>query len=135
MPFVPGDFPAFLVLGLATVLGQVGGAFGARKTHYVSIRASLEPIALRFGIRQLLILTVWLALVMTVLKLTGMATESYFAHFGVWLVIQFGGLSVLYYLERASTRDLLAPTVPRETTYEPASPERQRRDRIDRVLN
>ena len=48
-----------------------------------------------FGI-IILPLTVWLTLAMTVLKLTGMITVSYFSCFGVWLVIQATGLFAVY---------------------------------------
>ena len=108
LPVVSSDFPSTLLLVVATVLGQIGGAQGVRRTYYQNRFAEAHRLTVKFGIRQLMVLTAWLALAMTLLKRTGMTTESYFFILGVWLTVQLAGLIFVYFLNHSATRRPLA---------------------------
>ncbi|MGI9430506.1 MAG: hypothetical protein ACR2NM_17730 [Bythopirellula sp.] len=108
LPLVSIEFPSTVLLVVATVLGQIGGAGGASRTYYQNLVADAQPLTVKFGIKQLLILTAWLALAMTLLKRTGMTTESYFSVFGVWLAIQLAGLTVVYFFRHWANQNQLA---------------------------
>jgi uncharacterized membrane protein len=128
LPTVSREFPSTLLLVVATVLGQIGGAYGARRTYYPNLVANKKRPTIRFGIQQLLILTIWLALAMTGLKLTGMSTASYFVLLGVWLAVQIAGLTAVYSFEHSTIRQPLPQPF---HVKRPTSRERQRPDPID----
>lgn len=80
--------------GLATILGQLGGAMGARREVLVN-RAVLPPDApsnkhgpLQFGTRKLQWTCVWVSVLLTAFKLTGAPLEFALAVVTSWIVFQ-----------------------------------------------
>lgn len=106
LPFPKSTLQSLLLLSLATTLGHVGGAYGAWKTYYRTASSTEGPSVIRFGVRQLLVLTFWLAVAMTGLKLTGMTSNGYLSFFGLWVMLQIAGLTALHLYERVQHRKL-----------------------------
>ena len=91
-------FLLFVALGpgLTTVFGQLGGAWGGQSAqrnrestieHHLAKSYHSEPL-LRFQIRHLLWITVWLALLLTVIRLSGIQFELILPVLVAWLVYQ-----------------------------------------------
>jgi hypothetical protein len=81
--------------GLTTILGQLGGAIGGRRE--VAINWAVQPPEesptpsrrpLQFGIRQLLWLSVWLSLLLTAIKLSGVRLELILPVLVGWILYQ-----------------------------------------------
>lgn len=95
-------------IGSATILGQLGGAWGARlwfanPDRFTQFKLSTPP-TFRFGIRQLFVMTIWCALVLTALSLLNMFTARLFAVVSIWTVFQVVGLGVAEMLRRRLLR-------------------------------
>lgn len=81
--------------GLTTVLGQLGGAIGGRREVAINwaVQPPNEPAPhrrrpLQFGIRQLLWLSVWLSLLLTAIKLSGVRLELIMPVLVGWILYQ-----------------------------------------------
>lgn len=109
-----------IALGMiaATVIGQIGGAWGAWDSQ-VKRRASSgakpnftqqpkRKPAFQFSVRQLLVVTTYCAVVLAVMKLTGMMTIRFFHYFGVWLAVQIVGLIIIKNINKTLQRRLLS---------------------------
>ncbi len=102
LPFAGSGIPSLLFLFVSTLLGQLGGGYGAWKTYHRPRNSSEQPLKVRFGIKQLLILTVWFSILMTILKLAGMITESYLTFFGSWFALQGLGIVAVRFWETSA---------------------------------
>jgi len=87
--------------GLTTILGQLGGAIGGRRE--VAINWTVQPTEespppsrrpLQFGIRQLLWLSVWLSLLLTAIKLSGVRLELILPVLVGWILYQAATLCI-----------------------------------------
>ncbi len=102
LPFAGSGIPSLLLLSVSTLLGQLGGAYGAWRTYYRVNHATEQPLQVRFGIKQLLILTIWFSVLMTILKLSGMTNESYLTFFGSWIALQGLGVVAVRFWEASA---------------------------------
>lgn len=96
--------------GLATLLGQIGGWWGTSDPARFKRRRELghSPVPgnlpstnsqpLRFGIRQLLVVTTWLAVIFTLLKLAGWLNAIVLTVLLGWLVFQACTLRLVAWL-------------------------------------
>jgi len=96
--------------GLATLLGQIGGWWGTsyparfkrgRELGHSPVPDSLPSTnsqPLRFGIRQLLVVTTWLAVIFTLLKLAGWLNAIVLTVLLGWLVFQACTLRLVAWL-------------------------------------
>lgn len=100
LPFATAGLPALFLLTLATVLGQIGGAYGADRTFFAVDDPEGEPQSFRYGIKHLLIATFWLAILSAIIKTAGMATTQYLNFMGTWLIVQAAGLASIKLWER-----------------------------------
>jgi hypothetical protein len=86
--------------GLTTVLGQLGGAWGGRQAQrnrertieYHLTQGGGGERLLQFQIRHLLWVTVWLALLLTGIRLSGIPAQLILPVLLAWLVYQAGTL-------------------------------------------
>ncbi len=90
---VNSDFVLWLVLGpgLATPVGQFAGVFSSLALDRLPL--SHEP--LRFNIRGLLVVTLVVAVTLSVLKLLNLLTPFWLGLFAGWLVYQYATLQIV----------------------------------------
>lgn len=88
MPFVFSSQRPLWFLSIPVLLGQAGGAYGAWRTFHRPRRSDSAPVTIRFGIKQLMILTAWLAVLLTLLKLAGLTEWSRLQTLGTFFVLQ-----------------------------------------------
>ena len=83
--------------GLATIAGQLGGAWGAKRALQNNerelpkqwpIEANSESKHLRFGIRHLLWITLWSSLLLALIRLSGAAFQYVLPPLAGWLAYQ-----------------------------------------------
>lgn len=91
-------------ISTATILGQLGGAWGARRwlanpDRCTQSKLSTSPI-FQFRTRQLFILTVWCALVLTVFSLFNLFSARLFVVALTWAVFQVIGFVVTEVMRR-----------------------------------
>ena len=101
-----------LALGVATILGQIGAIRGARKCKRYKQLAYRKPpiddkLSFQFSIRQVLIITAWIALLLTLTRLAGMHTPAWGVFLGIWLTLQLAAIGLLFVFEK---RHPLIPT-------------------------
>ncbi|MEM8946131.1 MAG: hypothetical protein AAGD11_13235 [Planctomycetota bacterium] len=111
LPFCFAQDPSLLrcaaTIGLATMLTQAGGTWGAWRM--LSARARSEdmrrvaPTSFRFGTRQMFLVTVWSAAILTVLKLMDVLHEPLLSLIAIWFLLQLAlmvvvGLLAKYWL-------------------------------------
>jgi hypothetical protein len=120
---------------LATFLGQIGGAWGARRAAYYSRRvrfsaadvatpfdesvenstphaiaapnASTREPRLQFRIVHVLWIFVWLSLLLSVIKLSGIPFEFVLPLLGGWIMFQLATLRVAEWLSQGRLRSRL----------------------------
>ena len=88
MPFVFSSERPLWILSIPVLLGQAGGAYGAWRTFHRPRRVEAPHATIRFGIKQLMILTAWLAVLMTLLKLAGLTEWTRLQTLGTFFVLQ-----------------------------------------------
>jgi hypothetical protein len=104
-------FLALVGPALATIVGQVGGAWGGWRTGWYEralIQAvsreggiadelpadgsenaeSTQPHRIQFGIRHLLVISIWISLLLTAIRLSGLDFLSMLSLLGAWVVCQ-----------------------------------------------
>lgn len=88
----PSNMRCILLISTATLLTQSGGTWGAWRVLYGSKSASTVvaelPRSMRFGVRHLLLISIWCAVVLTTLKYLGVLSERLMGLVGIWLVLQ-----------------------------------------------
>jgi hypothetical protein len=88
---------------LATVVGQIGGAWGGyrvRREHGVDLPSRTGRI--QFGMRHIMVACVWIALLLTAVRLSGLDYRAVFLLLFGWLVYQaatiwIGGLLATWF--------------------------------------
>ena len=87
--------------GAATVFGQVGAAWisigprVSRTRPVASDSAEQDHQAVRFDIRQLMAATAWIAVILTLLKVSGLLTGTVLSIISAWLLFQAVSLVVV----------------------------------------
>ena len=81
----------FIGPGLTTLMGQIGGAWGTMG-HY---REEPPRSRFQFNLRQMLILTAWVSVLLTLLRLTGLLTWLPMLILAIWVVYQAATLWVV----------------------------------------
>ena len=71
------------------------------------------PTSFQFGVRQLLLLTLWCVIILTGLKLAGVLTERFLTSIAFWSTLQLVGVAVLAAIDRILNG--IRRSVPRET--------------------
>ncbi|NOZ41135.1 MAG: hypothetical protein GXP24_13050 [Planctomycetes bacterium] len=96
-------------IGTVTVFGQLGGGWGARKSlrDLHSFEIPSWPTTFQFGVRQLLLLTFWCAVILTGLKLAGILTGRVLACLAFWSALQLVGIAFVAISERKKRRRLM----------------------------
>ena len=102
---IGGNWDAVSVL-VATVMGQIGGAWGAwlmlRRVQVIEPPMPWAELKKRFQFRisHLLWINFWLALLLTAMKLAGLLNPNFVSFLGIWLVLQTASLVVIWLVER-----------------------------------
>ena len=95
----PSNLRCILLISTATLLTQSGGTWGAWRVLYGSKSASTVaaelPKSMRFGVRHLLLLSIWCAVVLTTLKYLDVLRERLMGLVGIWVVLQVVIMSVV----------------------------------------
>jgi len=107
--FSSNQFYLYSASTLATLMGQIGGAWGAwrmlrNKSLILPTKSLLSTI--HFRISHMLWFTFWSVLLLTVLKLAGLLTPPVITFLGIWFVFQTVSLAVIWQIERALRRRL-----------------------------
>jgi hypothetical protein len=81
--------------GLTTILGQIGGARGARRSIHQagehvceSLGAATDGPFLQFSIRHLLLISFWVSVLLTVIRLCQLPAVATLVLFAVWALYQ-----------------------------------------------
>ncbi len=100
-------YPFFLI-GFSTIFGQLGGAWGAWKSlsdqQAYEEKISFLPTTFQFGIRQMLLLTLGCAIILTVLKLAGLLTERFLICLALGMAIQLAGMAAVAITNQAKRK-------------------------------
>jgi hypothetical protein len=120
-----------ILVALATVVGQMGGAWGGMRTPYTAplVEELIEPEQFKrprfqFQIRQLLWVCVWLSLLLTVIRITGLPMGYLVVVLMVWLLFQACTLAAGFAMAKhCGTGRWAWPAIGRSTWNNPHLPQ------------